>query len=57
MIDPRSYGAVVMWFINGHAMVVDGGLTAGRRFSEAQDSWNTFRDLMGIPRKETPRPT
>ncbi len=44
-------------FVNGHAMVVDGGLTAGRRFSEAQDSWNTFRDLMGIPRKETPRPT
>ena len=44
-------------FVNGHAMVVDGGLTAGRRFSEAQESWNTFRDLMEIPRKETPRPS
>jgi NAD(P)-dependent dehydrogenase (short-subunit alcohol dehydrogenase family) len=44
-------------FVNGHAMVVDGGLTAGRRFSDAQESWNTFRELMGIPRKEYPRPS
>ncbi|MBI2963131.1 MAG: glucose 1-dehydrogenase [Deltaproteobacteria bacterium] len=43
-------------FVNGHALVVDGGLTTGRRFSDAQESWNTFRDLMGIPRKEVPRP-
>jgi NAD(P)-dependent dehydrogenase (short-subunit alcohol dehydrogenase family) len=44
-------------FVNGHAMVVDGGLTAGRRFTEAQESWNTFRDLMGIAKKEFPRPS
>jgi NAD(P)-dependent dehydrogenase (short-subunit alcohol dehydrogenase family) len=44
-------------FVNGHALVVDGGLTAGRRFSDAQESWNTFRDLMGIERKEFPRAT
>ncbi|HSD09817.1 MAG TPA: glucose 1-dehydrogenase [Candidatus Binatia bacterium] len=43
-------------FINGHALVVDGGLTAGRRFSDAQESWNAFRELMGIPRKEFPQP-
>jgi len=44
-------------FVNGHALVVDGGLTAGRRFSDAQESWNSFRELMGIPRKDFPRPT
>ncbi len=44
-------------FVNGHAMVVDGGLISGRRFSEAQESWNTFRELMGIPKKEYPRPS
>jgi NAD(P)-dependent dehydrogenase (short-subunit alcohol dehydrogenase family) len=43
-------------FVNGHALVVDGGLIAGRRFSEAQESWNTFRQLMGVPRKDFPRP-
>jgi NAD(P)-dependent dehydrogenase (short-subunit alcohol dehydrogenase family) len=44
-------------FVNGHAMVVDGGLTSGRRFSEAQESWNAFRELMGIAKKEYPRPS
>ena len=43
-------------FVNGHALVVDGGLIAGRRFSEAQESWNTFRQLMGVERKDFPRP-
>jgi NAD(P)-dependent dehydrogenase (short-subunit alcohol dehydrogenase family) len=43
-------------FVNGHALVVDGGLTAGRRFSDAQESWNVFRELMGVARREFPRP-
>jgi len=43
-------------FVNGHALVVDGGLTGGRRFSDAQESWNAFRELMGIPRRDFPRP-
>jgi NAD(P)-dependent dehydrogenase (short-subunit alcohol dehydrogenase family) len=43
-------------FVNGHALVVDGGLTAGRRFSDAQESWNAFRELMGVARREFPRP-
>jgi len=31
-------------------------LTAGRRFSDAQETWNQFREQMGIARKEFPRP-
>ena len=43
-------------FVKGHAFVVDGGLIAGWRFTEAQESWNAFRELMGLPRKEIPLP-
>jgi NAD(P)-dependent dehydrogenase (short-subunit alcohol dehydrogenase family) len=44
-------------FVNGHALVVDGGLVGGRRYSEAQDSWNAFREMLGAPRKDVPKPT
>ena len=42
--------------MNGHALVVDGGLVGGRGFSEAQESWNDFRELMGVPRQPIPKP-
>jgi NAD(P)-dependent dehydrogenase (short-subunit alcohol dehydrogenase family) len=60
---PNDIASAAVWlasdesaFVNAHALVVDGGLVAGRRFSEAQDSWNAFRELMGLPRKEIPKP-
>jgi NAD(P)-dependent dehydrogenase (short-subunit alcohol dehydrogenase family) len=43
-------------FVNGHALVVDGGLVGGRRYSDAQDSWNAFREFMGLARKDLPKP-
>ena len=43
-------------FVNGHALVVDGGLIGGRRFSEVQETFNMMREQMGVPRKEFPTP-
>jgi NAD(P)-dependent dehydrogenase (short-subunit alcohol dehydrogenase family) len=43
-------------FVNGQAIVVDGGMIAGRRYTEAQDSWNAFREAMGVAPKDFPRP-
>jgi NAD(P)-dependent dehydrogenase (short-subunit alcohol dehydrogenase family) len=43
-------------FVNGHTLVVDGGLTGGRRFSEVQETFNMMREQMGVPRKEFPKP-
>ena len=36
-------------FINGHALVVDGGLTGGAGWSENQLLFENFRQLMGAP--------
>ena len=43
-------------FVNGHALVVDGGLIGGRRFSEVQETFNMMREQMGVPRKDFPTP-
>ena len=43
-------------FVNGHALVVDGGLVGGRRYTEAQENWNAFREMMGVAPKPFPKP-
>ncbi|MEE9607349.1 MAG: glucose 1-dehydrogenase [Myxococcota bacterium] len=43
-------------FVNGHALVVDGGLIGGRGFREASEGWNVFREMLGVPKRELPRP-
>ena len=43
-------------FINGHALVVDGGLIGGQGFTEAAEGWNSFRELMGVPARAVPSP-
>ena len=43
-------------FVNGHALVVDGGLIGGKGFTEAAGGWNSFRELMGVPAREVRRP-
>ncbi|MGH7857458.1 MAG: SDR family oxidoreductase, partial [Candidatus Binatia bacterium] len=60
---PADIASAALWlaseesaFVSGHELVVDGGLVAGRRFTEAQESWNAFRELMGLPRKDYPKP-
>jgi NAD(P)-dependent dehydrogenase (short-subunit alcohol dehydrogenase family) len=36
-------------FVNGHALVVDGGLIAGRKWSEVQQNRVMIRALLGLP--------
>jgi NAD(P)-dependent dehydrogenase (short-subunit alcohol dehydrogenase family) len=42
-------------FVNGHALVVDGGLIGGRGYSETQDSWEQFAEMLGAPPRSWPR--
>jgi NAD(P)-dependent dehydrogenase (short-subunit alcohol dehydrogenase family) len=42
-------------FVNGHALVVDGGLVGGRGYSESQDTWNVFAETLGAPPRNWPR--
>ena len=43
-------------FVNGHALVVDGGLIGGRGFSESAEGWNLFREALGARKREIPKP-
>lgn len=40
-------------FVNGHALVVDGGLTTGRGFSEAKQGFEAIRELLGAAPRES----
>ena len=34
-------------FINGHELVIDGGLSGGRMWSEQQAAWTQIRESLG----------
>jgi hypothetical protein len=60
---PNDIAGAALWlasddstFVNGHALVVDGGLVGGLRYSQAQETFNVMRNLMGVPPKEIPKP-
>jgi NAD(P)-dependent dehydrogenase (short-subunit alcohol dehydrogenase family) len=36
-------------FVNGHALVVDGGLTRGRRWPEIEANRKRLREALGVP--------
>jgi len=54
--QPEDIARAALWlasdaasFVNGHALVVDGGLTGGRSWSESQLLGETLRNLLGDP--------
>jgi NAD(P)-dependent dehydrogenase (short-subunit alcohol dehydrogenase family) len=53
--QPQDIAHAALWlagdessFVNGHALVVDGGLTCGRSFSEALAYFGELGAAMGI---------
>ena len=53
---PEDIAQAVLWlasddatFVNGHALVVDGGLTGGRSWSESQFRRAALRQALGLP--------
>ena len=53
---PEDIAHAVLWlasddatFVNGHALVVDGGLTGGRSWSESQFRRAALRQALGLP--------
>ncbi len=56
---PDDIAQAVLWlasddatFVNGHALVVDGGLTGGRSWSESQFRRAALRQALGLPAEE-----
>jgi NAD(P)-dependent dehydrogenase (short-subunit alcohol dehydrogenase family) len=56
---PDDIAHAVLWlasddatFVNGHALVVDGGLTGGRSWSESQFRRAALRQALGLPAEE-----
>lgn len=53
--QPEDIAAAALWlagdssgFVNGHALVVDGGVTGGMGWSQAQMMFDQMRDLLGV---------
>jgi NAD(P)-dependent dehydrogenase (short-subunit alcohol dehydrogenase family) len=53
---PEDIAHAALWlasddatFVNGHALVVDGGLTGGRSWSESQFRRAALRQALGMP--------
>lgn len=42
-------------FVNGHALVVDGGLIGGRGYSQSQETFSILAGMLGAPPRQWPR--